>query len=128
MLFYNPGMTTIEHINSWSLRAKCRGLEDDAIFFPTGAKDVAAGKRFCRGCPVLDLCKTYAIANDTIGIWGGTSHLERRKIDQYTKDLVRQLYYVHGLIENLNQAWITELEECQEQMPGERLPIVLMVP
>jgi len=38
-------------------------------------------KQLCSSCPVLDLCKSYAITSrENYGIWGGTTPEERSQI------------------------------------------------
>ena len=38
-------------------------------------------KAVCTGCPVLEQCRTYALARPTLsGIWGGTSDRERQAL------------------------------------------------
>lgn len=94
----------MESINSWSQRGKCKGLgseEYDKIFFPVGTAGVAAGRRFCAGCPVREQCKTYAIAHDYLsGVWGGTSYDERKHVSPVVKQVVDQMYLEAGLMES----------------------------
>lgn len=93
----------MEDINSWSKRAKCRG-RIDIDFFPNGSSPKA--KKFCKGldggikCPVLDLCKTYAIVHDEQGVWGGTCYADRTGISSFIVGLIRQVYYQSGLLES----------------------------
>lgn len=68
---------------SWDTKAACRGM-DDELFFPEGRGHVAIEAfATCRRCPVRDQCLEEAIARtgaDDIGIWGGTSEIDRRDI------------------------------------------------
>ncbi len=95
----------MESIKTWSKRAKCRFITSPD--FVTGnRRGTKAAKRICTGldengilCPVLDLCKTYAIAHDEKGVWGGTSHTERSKLPEAFKTACREIYYLYGLLE-----------------------------
>ena len=69
----------------WQLRAACRGMDSSLFFRPekeTGSRRAgreARAMQVCRGCPVLDQCRTYAVAvQEPFGIWGGMSVAERR--------------------------------------------------
>jgi WhiB family transcriptional regulator, redox-sensing transcriptional regulator len=66
---------------AWQAEAACRHA-DPGTFFPEVADVhtlVAAAKRICAGCPVRERCLEEALATpDLAGIWGGTTHQERR--------------------------------------------------
>ena len=65
---------------AWMLRAHCRGA-DTREFFPSNGLGVEAAQRICRGCPVRDECREYALVNRIEqGVWGGASERERRRI------------------------------------------------
>lgn len=34
----------------------------------------------CRTCPVIAECLAYALTNNVIGIWGGTTHFRRNQL------------------------------------------------
>lgn len=103
----------IERKSTWQLRALCRGL------------DMPKNIGFCKGCPVIDPCRSYAIAHDEFGIWGGTSRNQRLKLDPMYTNLIRQLYLEAGLLE-----WRPSLESAQEPQEEQQLelfdPTVLM--
>lgn len=73
-------------------RAKCRDMPyEDAIrmFFPEKGQQWKDAKLVCLGdddsppCPVRAECLDYAMSFEpegVVGIWGGTSHSERRKL------------------------------------------------
>lgn len=110
----------MESKESWSQRAKCRDSEED--FFKDGNNKQA--KRFCTGCTVIDLCKTYAIAHDEKGVWGGTSDRERYKLGHNFRAYVRLAFRDAGLLEHRNSlAWLEEREE--ELLREHKIPIVL---
>ena len=55
---------------------------DPEVFFPPTNTPAAVeyAKQFCRRCPVLHDCRTWAVAHaETDGIWGGTTEPERRR-------------------------------------------------
>jgi hypothetical protein len=65
--------------------AKCRGL-DPAIFVPETLQphNTKPAKQICNTCPVQTECLNHALTRqqteNLIGIYGGTTHIERRKI------------------------------------------------
>lgn len=85
----------MEPKNVWEKKALCRGLFTEQ-FFPEGP-DVY--KKTCTDCPVIRQCKSYAIAHEEIGIWGGTSRNERNRLPTELKDAIRNVYYEAGLLE-----------------------------
>lgn len=66
-------------------RAACRAA-DPELFFPIseqgpGALQIAEATAICRGCPVRDLCLSYALATgQEAGIWGGLTPRQRRAL------------------------------------------------
>lgn len=66
----------------WAQRAACRGIDPD-LFFPERGQDTEPAKTVCRTCPVIDACLDHALRNgERVGVWGGTSERERRKMRQ----------------------------------------------
>ena len=59
----------------------CAGI-DPQMFFPESGDGTAsrAARAVCDGCPCLDPCLEWAIVNESYGIWGGTTEVERRRI------------------------------------------------
>jgi WhiB family transcriptional regulator, redox-sensing transcriptional regulator len=57
---------------------------DPELYFPdkgcsnTSPKDIAIAKKICKTCPYMAECLAWAVANDEIGIWGGTTQKDRR--------------------------------------------------
>ncbi|MGH3168332.1 MAG: WhiB family transcriptional regulator [Trebonia sp.] len=69
---------------SWTDRAACgsAGVDPD-LFFPVSesglaARQVAAAKSVCAKCPVADDCLAWALREESVGVWGGTTPEERR--------------------------------------------------
>lgn len=102
----------LESKSSWQLRALCRNSDLPDQFFTR----YADGKRFCEGCPVMDLCRTYAIAHDEYGIWGGTSRYQRLRLAEVYRDFIRLMYYQAGLLEHRPglEEWIERQEALQQ--------------
>lgn len=105
----------MESYNSWVRRAKCRNEQaPSALFFPN--KSIAKGRRFCSDCPVRVQCKTYAIVHDEYGIWGGTTRFERVRLDRELVENLKEMYEIHGLLEN--RQYLSLLEgRCQGSQP-----------
>jgi WhiB family redox-sensing transcriptional regulator len=71
-------------MDDWQLVALCRG---SYLFFPPPnferkeerERREMMAKAICGVCPVQDSCFSHAVAIDEpIGIWGGTTEVERR--------------------------------------------------
>lgn len=66
------------HREDWTVRAKCRGLEDD--LFPEAAEQKRV-RQICLGCPVRYECLAEALDNRIEwGVWGGKTERERRQL------------------------------------------------
>lgn len=65
-----------QNMPSWTKdpRRHCLGFPTEWFF---GDDE---GKKVCRGCPVKDQCLEYALEHGELGIWGGTSERERRRL------------------------------------------------
>ncbi len=70
----------------WRRDAACRG-EDAGLFFAPAyfekrhekAAREARAKAICARCPVLDVCREYALrVRESHGVWGGLNEAERR--------------------------------------------------
>lgn len=70
--------------------APCAETDPDA-FYPMESGDIkgsgtskyyneSGAKAVCKECPYMMRCLLYAIKNNELGIWGGTTDLERRGI------------------------------------------------
>lgn len=64
---------------TWMERAGCRGVDLD-VFYPEARSDNAEAKAICATCCVRDACLEHAIVHNELGIWGGRSESERRRI------------------------------------------------
>ena len=69
----------------WTMRAKCRGMED--ALFPE-ASDQKRARLVCSGCPVRFECLAEALDNRIEwGIWGGMTERERRLLLRQRTDV-----------------------------------------
>lgn len=67
----------------WSEQARCLGHPDPDLWHPIGggsSGQVASAKSICGGCPVWRPCLEVALIRDETGIWGNTTHEERRNM------------------------------------------------
>jgi WhiB family redox-sensing transcriptional regulator len=77
---------TAWHRDDWTLRAKCRGMED--ALFPE-ASDQKRAKLVCSGCPVRMECLAEALDHRIEwGVWGGMTERERRLLLRQRSDVV----------------------------------------
>lgn len=62
------------------LRGECR--HDPELWYSLAAESIRRAKAICViACPVMDLCREYALATEqTFGVWGGLSEKERRVV------------------------------------------------
>jgi hypothetical protein len=64
----------------WVTEGLCTQIDPD-MWFPEKSQRRPLAVAICRGCPVQVECLTWALENDEhYGIWGGTTHLERRRL------------------------------------------------
>lgn len=66
---------------AWMDAALCAQADPDA-WFPDPGQRNDKPKTICRSCPVQAECLAYAVENDEMGIWGGTSETERGRQEQ----------------------------------------------
>jgi len=64
---------------AWMDAANCRGVQP-VVFYPEARSDNAQAKAICAACCVRDACLEHAIAHNELGVWGGASESERRRI------------------------------------------------
>ena len=76
---------SLSRYDDWTLRAKCRGMQDD--LFPEGA-DQKRVRAICGGCPVRTECLAEALDNRIEwGVWGGMTERERRQLLRQRTDI-----------------------------------------
>lgn len=88
---------TLERALNWQDLAGCRG-KDPELFFPDPAPSAPiAAKQICAGCPVTAQCMDYAIEHDELGIWGGTTERQRKRIkNRYVRPMGRKALVLIG--------------------------------
>lgn len=59
----------------------CR--QDPELFFATTVEEVAAAKKVCRRCPLIEPCLNYSLVWSVQGVWGGTAENERQGIREW---------------------------------------------
>ncbi len=66
---------------SWHAEAACREAAP-SVFFPEPGSSAWLAKSICARCPVLDQCRTWALAQGygLVGVWGGTTARERHRV------------------------------------------------
>lgn len=68
----------------WQLQGACRGADTELFFHPYGEREPSRSRRenqalaICRSCPVLERCRSYALAaREPYGVWGGLTETDR---------------------------------------------------
>ena len=64
---------------TWDHYAACKG-EKTSLFFSDYPRDQKLALSICERCPVTEECLNFALANNCIGVWAGTSDRQRRKL------------------------------------------------
>ena len=63
----------------WAAYGACRTADPD-LFFPTEDTAAEAALKICRGCPVIDECRDWALEmRIRYGAWGGLTERDRRR-------------------------------------------------
>lgn len=65
-------------------KGKCRDIDNPDWFFEVvkarnGIEYAPEQKQFCQDCPIIAECYDYALRVDVRGVWGGTTHYERKQ-------------------------------------------------
>lgn len=69
----------------WQDRAACANERNFDAYFPRVKPRPELKRKCLDDCQVRAECLEFALANDAVGIWGGTSTKERRKIKEDRK-------------------------------------------
>ncbi len=73
--------------NDWAKEANCKGL-DPNMFHAARGESTKEAVAVCIGCVVVEQCLHYAISNGIkVGVWGGKSERERRRIRKELKEI-----------------------------------------
>jgi WhiB family redox-sensing transcriptional regulator len=61
---------------------------DPEAFFPERGCDrwtLEVAKRICNSCVYIGACREWAIENNEVGVWGGTTEVERKRLRRMRK-------------------------------------------
>lgn len=83
-------MVASSTIESWQIKAACRGPHSEVFFPPSGSERKEerldrerAAKSICSTCPVRTDCLNYAMRiHEPHGIWGGLNEQERKQLSE----------------------------------------------
>jgi WhiB family redox-sensing transcriptional regulator len=65
--------------------ANCKDV-DTNVFFPNGSEGIKEAINYCRTCPIINSCLSYAIYNNELdGIWGGQTERARASLKRKLK-------------------------------------------
>jgi hypothetical protein len=65
--------------------AACAGIDGEMFFEAEQTRayvELKLVKQICKSCPSQFECLEYALKHNVVGVWGGTTHNERRAIRQ----------------------------------------------
>lgn len=63
----------------WMLDAVCASADPD-LWYPEHGASAEPAKKICDGCPCVTECLTYALLHNELGIWGGVTERQRRRM------------------------------------------------
>lgn len=87
LLASRRGINVIAEVPTWYDDALCAQV-DPAIFYPEDGGTTRPAKVVCAACPVLNLCRAYALEQDELwGIWGGLTESDRKKARRQRREL-----------------------------------------
>ena len=92
----DTGLFPLESELAWQREAECRGLgatESRALFFPTRGESVDEARAICERCPVVDECLDFALKNGCVGVWGGTTERQRRRLRRNRRISAKELVH-----------------------------------
>ncbi|KUG59352.1 transcription factor WhiB [Serinicoccus chungangensis] len=79
---HQPG--PVADLWEWQFEGACRTASPEVFFHPEGERGPARrrrderAKQVCASCPVLEQCRTHALAvREPYGVWGGMTEEER---------------------------------------------------
>ena len=76
--------------DDWMDSAKCRSLdptEAERTFFVGRGQNKTKAESICNSCLVQKKCLQYAIVNNELGIWAGTSEKDRREMRAFVTSI-----------------------------------------
>lgn len=82
----------------WSDQAACLDVDPEIFFQPPGDHDAEeSAKAICARCPVTRECLDTAIDEGRVGVWGGLTDDERRRLKLRRQKARRKRHYVNGM-------------------------------
>lgn len=73
-----------DYVPEWTERALCAQTDPEA-FYPVKGGSTRAAKKVCAACPVQQQCLEWALSQgEVFGVWGGSTHRERRTMPGWT--------------------------------------------
>lgn len=63
----------------WRQYGACRDKPQD-WWYPERGDSTREAKEVCAVCPVMEACRTWGLKHEHMGIWGGLSERERRRL------------------------------------------------
>jgi len=66
-------------MTAWMVDGLCTQTDPNLFILDMG-ESAKPAKKVCAACPVLVECREFALANDVVGVWGGTTWLERNRM------------------------------------------------
>lgn len=113
----------------WFTRAACRGVGNEAFFPERGDPDaLAEARKYCNRCPVRAECLADCLAQPRsgleVGVWGGTSGNQRRKmLANGTSRPLRQEFCEYCKTERVPpQGYIYCSKRCRQAVANGRRP------
>ncbi|OYN79980.1 WhiB family transcriptional regulator [Mycolicibacterium sphagni] len=67
---------TTETEAHWRQQSACAD-HNPMQFISDSPADKARARLICRGCPVLEKCRDWAMVNPVVGVWAGMDEAER---------------------------------------------------
>lgn len=109
--------------DDWRDRAACKFV-DPNLFFPERGDYVSGeyAKAVCAECPVVEPCLQYALDMcESVGIWGGTSARERKRLrsERNPQNLLRPI--PHGTAAGYKAHWRRRQPPCDACILANRL-------
>jgi len=70
----------VENLTSqWMSKGICND-DNRSLFYSLYISDQRAAVKICQECPIINECLEYAIKNNEIGVWGGTTEKQRKRL------------------------------------------------
>lgn len=90
---------------NWMSQGNCASLtpeQTDELFFIGPGKSSKRAQLFCASCPVKRECSNFAITYNEYGIWAGSTEEDRRNLDPFIAEVLRDQALAEGRLESRN--------------------------